>query len=91
LSCWKCRFGIKFKKAHGEKGIVDAVSAEQWKSTKLPNLLQKFCADDIYIADETGLLYHATPDGSLSYKHATLAGSKKTMDPVTVLCCSNMS
>jgi hypothetical protein len=27
LSQWKCRFGIKFKKSHGEKGSSDAVSA----------------------------------------------------------------
>jgi hypothetical protein len=47
LSRWKCRFGIKFKRAYGQKDSADAVSAEQWKSTKLPNLLQKFCADDI--------------------------------------------
>jgi hypothetical protein len=67
LSQWKYRFGIKFKKAHGEKGSADAVNAEQWKSTKLPKLLQKFCAD------ETGLFYRATPHGSLSYKHATLS------------------
>jgi hypothetical protein len=45
LSQWKCRFGIKFKKAHG-KDSADAVSGEQWKSIKLPNLLQKFCADN---------------------------------------------
>jgi hypothetical protein len=54
-------------------------------------VLKKFCADDIYSADEAGLFYRATPDGSLSYKHATLSGSKKAMDRVTVLCCSNMS
>jgi transposase len=47
LSRLKCRFGIKFKKTHGEKGSADAVRAEQWKSTKLPNLFQKFCADYI--------------------------------------------
>jgi hypothetical protein len=47
-------------------------------------LLQKFCADDIYNADETSLFYHAMLDGSLSYKHATLSGSKKAMD--CVLC-----
>jgi hypothetical protein len=41
------RFGIKVKKAQGKD------SAEQWKSTKLPNLLQKFWADDIYNANET--------------------------------------
>jgi hypothetical protein len=85
LSQCKCRFGIKFK-----KDSADAVDAEQWKSTKLPNLLQKFCADDIYSADETGLLYHAMPN-SLSYRHATLSDSKKAMDRVTVLCCSKMS
>jgi hypothetical protein len=54
-------------------------------------LLQKFCADDIYIADEARLFYRATPDGSLSYKHATLSGPEKPMDHLTVLCCSNMS
>jgi hypothetical protein len=28
LSQWKCRFGIKFKKAHGKKDSADAVIAE---------------------------------------------------------------
>jgi hypothetical protein len=51
----------------------------------------KFCADDIYNASERGLFYRATPDGSLSYKHATLSASKQAMDSVTLLCCSNMS
>jgi hypothetical protein len=90
LSQCKCRFGIEFKKAHSEDS-ADAVYAEQWKSTKLPNLLQKFCADDIYSAYETGLLHHAMLDGSISYIHATLSGSNKAMDCVPVLCCSNMS
>jgi hypothetical protein len=56
---------------------ADAVSGEQWKSTKLPDLLKKLCADDIYSADETGLFYCVSPDGSLSYRHTTLSGSKK--------------
>jgi hypothetical protein len=77
---------MKFMKAHGEMD-----SAEQWKSTKLPNLFQKFCADDIYNAEKTSSFQHAKPDGSLNYKHTTLSGSKKAMDRVTVLCCSNMS
>jgi hypothetical protein len=55
------------------------LSAEQWKSTKLLNFLQKICADDNYNADETGLFYRATPGGSLGYKHATLSGSEKAM------------
>jgi hypothetical protein len=62
-----------------------------WKSKKVPELLQKFCADDVYSADETGLFYRATPDGSICYKHVQLLGSKNAMDRITVLCCSNMS
>jgi hypothetical protein len=69
LSQCKWRFEIKFNKASGKKDI-----AEQWKSTMLQNLVQKFCTDDIYYADETGLFYCAMSDGSLSYKHATLSG-----------------
>lgn len=91
LSRWKSRHEIKFKKAHGEKESADVGGAEEWKLTKLPELLAKFSADDIYNADETGLLYRATPNGSLSYKRVALSGSKKAMDRVTVLCCSNMS
>lgn len=91
LSRWKSRHDIKFKKVHGEKESADSAGAEEWQSTKLPQLLEKFHADDIYNADETGLYCRATPDGSLCYKHVALSGSKKAMDRVTVLCCSNMS
>jgi hypothetical protein len=76
-----CLSGNEFKKAHSKKG-GDAVSAEQWKSTQLPNLLQKFCADDIYSADETGLFYCDMLDGSPSYKHTTVSGSKEAMNCV---------
>jgi hypothetical protein len=55
-----------------------------WKSKKVPELLQKFCADDIYSADEAGLFYRAMPDGSLSCKRVKLLGSKKAMDCITV-------
>lgn len=54
------------------KDSADAVSAEHWKYTKLPNLLQKFLADNICTASETGLFHRATLVGSLSYKHATM-------------------
>lgn len=91
LSRWKTRKEIQFKKAHGEKGSADTVSAETWKQSTLAEVLDNFCADDIYNADETGLYYRATPDGSLCYKRTALLGSKKAMDRITVLCCANMS
>jgi hypothetical protein len=31
------------------RGSADAVSGEQWKSTMLPNLLQKLCGDDTHM------------------------------------------
>jgi hypothetical protein len=82
-------YGIK--KTHCKKDSIDNVNSEQWKSTKLPNLLQKLCVDDIYNANETGLFYRATLGGFLSYKHADLSGSNKAMDRVNMLCSSNMS
>jgi hypothetical protein len=78
LSQWIHRLVIRMNKVHGKKASADAVSAEQQKSTRLPNLLHKFCTDDIYNDDETGLFHHAALDGSLSYKHATLSGFKES-------------
>jgi hypothetical protein len=80
---------MQFKKTHNEKNSTDAVSAQRWESTNLLNLLQRICADDVFIANETGLVYHATPDGSLSYRHVALFGSKKAKDRV-VFCCSSI-
>jgi len=41
--------------------------SEEWTSTLLPQLLQEYIYDpeDIYNADETGLYYRGTLDGSL--------------------------
>jgi len=91
LSRWKTRHNIKFKKLHGEKSSADSQSAEKWKNTKVPIYLSTYSPDEIYNADETGLYYRATPDGSLCYKHIALSGFKKAMDRITILCCSNMT
>ena len=91
LSRWKARHLIKFKHAHGEKSSADAEAAEEWMSTVLPQLLNEYDPEDIYNADETGLYYRATPDGSLCYAYEQLSGSKKAMDRITVLCYANMT
>ncbi|KII69726.1 Tigger transposable element-derived protein 6 [Thelohanellus kitauei] len=91
LSRWKARHNIKFKNAHDEKGSADKERAEQWKIPKIHTFLENFCYDDIYNADETGLYYNATPDGSLCYKHIILSGYKKAIDRLTVLCYTIMS
>ncbi|VVC37159.1 DDE superfamily endonuclease domain,Homeobox domain-like,HTH CenpB-type DNA-binding domain [Cinara cedri] len=91
LSRWKVKHDIKFKRAHGEKASANSDGADEWKLTKLPQILAKISLEDIYNADETGLYYRATPDGSLCFKHELIAGSKKAMERITVLCCVNVS
>lgn len=91
LSRWKSRKDIKFKREHGEKKSADTESAETWKTEHLPGLLEKFNSEDIYNADETGLFYRATPNGSLCFSKTSLSGYKKAMARMTVLCCSNMT
>ena len=90
LSCWKARYQIRYKWAHGEKGSADIKSAEEWTSTILPGLLEER-PNEVYNADETGLYCQATPDGSLCNCHEKLRGSKKAMERITVLCCSNLT
>jgi hypothetical protein len=89
FSRWKVRHEIVFKKAHGEKSSADPTGAEECCSNRLSQLLDEYSLENIFNADETELFYRATPDGSLTYKHHTLVGSKKAMDRVTVLCCCN--
>ena len=91
MSQWKVRHNIIFKKVYGEKGSADNLSAKEWKSNKIAAFLDSFCENHIYNADETGLYYWATPDGSLCYKNVNLNDLKKSMDRITILCCANMS
>ena len=82
---------IVFKKVSGEKSSADVNGANAWKNSKLIEMLNEFDEENIYNADETGLYYRATPDGSLTYKSQTIAGYKKAMGRVTILCCTNVT
>ena len=91
LSRWKKRNGICYKVAHGEKKDADITEATSWVNNVLPQILQPFAPTDVYNADETGIYYRATPDGTLTFRSEALAGSKKAMDRITVLVCTNMT
>ena len=91
LLCWKARHQIKYKRAHGVKGSADIKSAEEWTSTILPGLLEEYRLNGVYNANETGMYNLATTDGSLCYRHEKLSGSKKAMERITVLCCTNLT
>ncbi|KAL4121508.1 hypothetical protein QTP88_014006 [Uroleucon formosanum] len=80
-----------FKATEGWISRADTNGANEWSLAKLPEILKKISPRDIYNADETGLFYRTTPDGSLCYKRETLEGSKNAMDRITVLCCCSMT
>ena len=88
---WLSRRKARCQQAHGEKGSADIKSDEEWTSTILPGLLEEYRPNEVYNADETGQYYRATPDGSFCYCHEKLSGSKKAMEKITVLCCSNLT
>ncbi|KAK9717090.1 hypothetical protein QE152_g24347 [Popillia japonica] len=88
LKNFKKRPNIKFKKVHWEKTSADVLSANKWK-LEIPEIMNEFSPQNIYNADKAGLYYRATPDGSLYFKKDNLAGSKKAMERITVLCCTN--
>lgn len=71
---------------HGEKASADESASNGWKVDRLKIVLNDFSPDNIFNANETGLYYRATPDGSLCFKNDVLSGSKKAMDRITVLC-----
>ena len=91
LHRWKKRCDVTYRKAHGEKANADPEAAERWREDRLIDILASYDDSSIYNADETGLYYRATSDGSLCFKKEELAGSKKSLDRITVLVCANMS
>ena len=90
LERWKTRNGIQFKKQHGEKQDADDFSAERWIVEVLPGILKDYTPRDIFNADETGLYWRATPDGTLSFKGMEAPGSKVAKDRMTLLLACNM-
>ncbi|XP_044860229.1 tigger transposable element-derived protein 3-like [Mauremys mutica] len=84
LCRWKTRHNIVFKRQLGDKQDADVGSAQSWVSEVLPSLLAGYSAENIFNADETGLLYRGYPG-----RDPPLLGSKKAKDRVSVLCCAN--
>ncbi|XP_043471562.1 tigger transposable element-derived protein 4-like [Leptopilina heterotoma] len=68
ISRFKTRHNIVMGKISGESAIVDKTCVNDWLSTVWPNLRERYSADDIFNADETGLFYKMMPDKTLKYK-----------------------
>ena len=84
------RQGIKF----GTNGHMERREVETLKVLKSGQALlyQGYWKNiDLMRSNENVLYYQATTDGSLCYCHEKLSGSKKPMERITVLCCSNLT
>ncbi|KAM6276221.1 uncharacterized protein M6G45_001298 [Spheniscus humboldti] len=89
LCRWKTRHNIVFKRHQGEKADADVGSAQSWVSEVLPALLASYRAQDIFSAEETGLLYRSYPARAQAPGDLQGLGGKRARDRVSVLCCTN--
>ena len=71
---------IIFKRKHGEKQDHDSEVAKNWIVSVWPKIQEHYSASEIYNCDETGLYFHALPEGTLCFKNEKLFGSKKSKD-----------
>lgn len=53
----------------------------------LPNLLSAYLPENVFNADETGLLFRALPDKTLCLKNETCSGGKVAKERLTILLC----
>lgn len=56
----------------------------------MPDIIKDYKPSDIYNMDETGLLFRALPDKTLSIRGDDCKGGKRSKDRLTVMLCVNM-
>ena len=84
LQAFLSRHNISYKKCIGEAVLVDKVAAERYMTITLPELIDGYCPDDIYNADETALFYKASPTHTYEYKDT--AADNKYVKNVFLYC-----
>ena len=87
---WRERNLIVFKCKHGEKQDHYSESAKNWIVSVWLKIHERYSATENYNCDETGLYFHALPEGTLCFKNDKLSGSKKSKERLTVLLTTNM-
>lgn len=93
---WLFRFKIRrslvYKSICGESASVTPEMTSEWMHNTLPSLLEKYHADDVYNADETGLFYKCLPNKTYTLKGERASRNhKESKDRLTVLLAANMS
>ena len=91
LSHFTKRKGLISKKLAGESASVNREDTDNYMSTVLQPLLQRYDAEDIYNVDETGLFYKLLPDRTYTLKGDDCHGGKCSKERITLLLGANMS
>jgi hypothetical protein len=92
MTRWQDRYGVVYKKVHGEKDDSDVLGAETWLEQKWPSISARYSPEHIYNLDETALYYRATPDTCMMFKNSeAYGGAKKLKDRLSVLLLCNMT
>ncbi|XP_064488392.1 tigger transposable element-derived protein 4-like [Ornithodoros turicata] len=85
------RHGLVFRSVVGEAAAVDETVCQDWRSSRLRQLLEEYDPADVYNADETALYYQLLPDKTLTFVGDTCTGGKHSKVRITVLVGANMS
>lgn len=91
LQKFKNRHGLSFNKVCGESAAVNQETVKDWKECQLKELLSKFPPEDVFNADETGLMWQLLPDRTLTFKGETCNGGKRAKNRITLLLTANMT
>ena len=86
----KQRNDIVHRTISGEANSVDPAVVDEFRSTVLVELLNKYAPKDIYNGDEAALQYHQTSKKTLAFKKTRVHGRKQLKQRVTLLFCANM-
>uniref|UniRef100_T1JIF1 HTH CENPB-type domain-containing protein n=1 Tax=Strigamia maritima TaxID=126957 RepID=T1JIF1_STRMM len=90
LERFKLRHRIHFKSGGKEKANIGMAVVRDWQQHELPTILQQYAPRDIFVAGESGFLYHLTLDDLVKQKSATNPIIQKNKDRLTGLFCCNM-
>lgn len=90
LERFKLRHRIHFKSGGKEKSNAGLSVVRDWQQHELPTILQQYSPRDIFVAGESGFLFHLTLEDLLKQKAANTTFPQKNKDRLTALFCCNM-
>ena len=84
------RHTILLRTMNGKSASLDISTMEEW-AQRLSMIFAGFNENDVFNADETGLVYRATFDRSLVLSKEECKSGKKNKERLTVFLSSNLS